>query len=452
MTSGKARGIGLAVVFSLGAISGKSYAGGFYIQEQSAAGVGRAQAGNVVAADDASTIYFNPAGLSELPGIQAAGGVDLIIPTASLKDTGSIDRSTGAYLVNPASGGYAAPGGNNGGNPGSATPIADFYISAQLPDSPLTFGFGVTEPFGFASKYAQGSFARYDSIDSFVETIDLAPTVAWKINDFISIGVGLDEQYSYIKLRQALPNPLALGGPSPATDGRLTLSGNNWSTGFNAGLLVKPTPDTKIGFSYRYGITHNINHGAVTFSGLSGPLAALNGQVSATAALDLPDTISAGISQKITPDLTLLAEADYYTWSNFKNIDIHLLNGSADLITPENYRDTFSIALGAEYQWTEQVKFRAGLKYDESPTVDGSRDTRVPDGDRFWLAGGVHYSLNEHLGIDASYAHIFVTSSNVNVTRAFYATAPFPIPTTATINAQSDVALDILTVGFTYRF
>jgi len=98
------------------------------------------------------------------------------------------------------------------------------------------------------------------------------------------------------------------------------------------------------------------------------------------------------------------------------------------------------------------VKFRAGLKYDESPTVNGSRDTRVPDGDRFWLAGGVHYSLNEHLGIDASYAHIFVTSSTVNVTRSFYATAPFPIPTTATIDAQSDVALDIVTVGFTYRF
>jgi len=443
---------GAVIALSGLAIAGNALAAGFYIQEQNAAGVGRAQAGNVAAADDASTIYFNPAGLTELDGYQAAGGIDLIVPSAGLTDKGTVDRSTGAFLASPASGGFSAPRGSDGGNPGSATAVPDLFVSAHIPDTALTFGLGITAPFGFASKYAQDSFARYDSIDSFVETIDVAPTVAIRVNDYVSLGVGLDEQYAYVKLRQALPNPLALGGPSPATDGRLTLTGHSWTTGFNVGLLLKPTAATKIGFSYRYGITHNIDHGAVTFSGLTGPLAARNGQVGAAAALDLPDLFSVGFAQKITPDFTLLGEADYFTWSNFKQIAVVLADGSGSLVTAENYRDTYSIALGGEYQLTAPLKLRAGVKYDQTPTVDAFRDTRVPDGDRFWVSAGLHYQMNDSWGFDGSYAHIFVDDSNINVTRSFYATAPLPIPTSSAIKAQTSVALDILTVGFTYRY
>jgi long-chain fatty acid transport protein len=452
MASRSNRTLGALLTLSAVAVSGAASAGGFYIQEQSAAGVGRAQAGNVAAADDASTIYFNPAGLTELDGLQAAGGIDLIVPDAGLTNQGSLNRSTGAFLANPSSGGFVRASGSNGGNPGSATPIPDFYVSYHLPDSQFTFGLGLSAPFGFASKFTQDSFARYDSIDSFVETVDIAPTVAWKANEWLSVGVGLDEQYAYVKLRQALPNPLTIGGPAPSTDGRLTLTGHTWSTGFNAGILLKPMEGTKIGFSYRYGITHNVDKGSVTFSGLTGPLAARNGNVGATAALDLPDIVSVGISQKITPQLTLLAEGDYYSWSNFKEIKVHLLDNSGDLITPENYRDTYSLAAGGEYQLNDQVKLRAGVKFDTTPTVDAFRDTRVPDGDRLWLAGGFHYQFDEHFGFDGSYAHIFVEDSNVSIDRPFYATAPFPIPTNSSIRAQSSVSLDILTVGFTYRY
>jgi long-chain fatty acid transport protein len=231
----------------------------------------------------------------------------------------------------------------------------------------------------------------------------------------------------------------------------LTLSGHTWTPGFNVGILLTPTDDTKIGLSYRYGITHSVN-GRVTFSGLTGPLALVNGPVAASAALDLPDIVQGGIAQKMTPDLTLLGEVDYYTWSNFKQIDITLAHGGGSLVTPENYRDTFSVAIGAEYQLTDQLKLRTGVKYDQTPTVDAFRDTRVPDGDRYWISGGVHYAFDDHLGLDASYAHIFLDDSKVNVTRSFYSTLPLPILTTANIDATSHVALDLLTVGFTYKF
>jgi len=435
------RDLGAFAALSALMISGAASAGGFYIQEQSAAGVGRAQAGNVAIADDASTLYFNPAGLTQLPGIQADQGIDLIVPDAHLTDLGTTDHSA---LAGP-----SKPQGGNGGNPGSATPIPDFFLSAHIPDSSVTLGFGVTAPFGFASKFEQDSFARYDSIDSFVETIDFAPTIAIKLNDWLSIGLGLDEQYAYVKLRSAVPDPFTPG--VIASDGRLTLTGHTWSTGFNGGLLIQPTPDTNIGLSYRYGITHNIR-GSLTVANLSGVVAAANQQVVGTAALDLPDVIQVGIAHHLTPDLTLLAEFDYYTWSNFQAINIHTTSPSlGNLVTEEQYRDTYSFSVGAEYQLDPQWKLRGGLKYDQTPTVDEFRDTRVPDGDRVWLATGFHFQWDDHIGFDGSYAHIFVSDSNININRSFYDTVP-AIQTFSNIKAKSSVSIDILTAGLTYKF
>jgi long-chain fatty acid transport protein len=433
------RGVAAIMILSAFLPPGIASAAGFYIQEQTAAGVGRGQAGNGVAADDASTAYFNPAGMTELPGVQFDSGIDLIVPSASLSDLGSADHTP--YVP-------AAPlGGNSGGNPGSATPIPNMYMTAEIPNSPVTVGLAVTAPFGFATKYAQGTFTRYDSIDTFLETIDIAPTIAVKLTDWLSVGVGLDEQYVYIKLRNALPDPF--GAPSPATDGRLTLTGHTWSTGFNAGVLLMPGPDTKIGFTYRYGITHNIN-GSVTLSGLSGPLAAGDTNEAGAAALNLPDIITAGVSRQVMPDLKLLGEFDYFTWSNFKAINIVLANNGGSLDTPENYRDTVSVALGAEYQLNERWRLRAGIKYDQTPTVNAYRDTRVPDGDRYWLSTGFHYAFDEHIGIDGSYAHIFLADSPVNVSRGFY--QQYGLTTTSVIDAESHVAFDILTLGLSYKF
>jgi len=437
------RGLGAVLAVSALAASGAASAAGFYIQEQSAAGVGRAHAGNVAISDDASTIYYNPAGMTQLPGIQVDQGIDLIVPDAGLKDQGTVDHSPGAA--------NSFPGGGNGGNPGSATPLGNFYISAQIPDQQIWVGLGVSVPYGFAAKYEQNSFARYDSIDSYVETFDFAPTIAFKLNDWLSFGIGLDEQYAYVKLRSAVPDPLAAGGPSIATDGRLTLSGHTWSTGFNGGLLFTPDPDTKIGLSYRFGIQHNIR-GQLQIANLTGPLAIVNGQVSGTAALDEPDVVQAGFARKLTPQLTLLGEFDFYTWSNFQEINIHTNSALiGNLVTTENYQDSVSVSLGAEYQLDPQWRLRGGIKYDQTPTTDGFRDTRVPDSDRYWIAAGFHYDYDDHIGIDAGYAHLFAPDANINLQRQFFTNIP-AILTTSDIKAQAHLSVDILSAGLTYKF
>jgi long-chain fatty acid transport protein len=435
------RDLGAFAAFSVLTVSGAASAGGFYIQEQSAAGLGRAQAGNVAIADDAGTLYFNPAGLTQLPGIQVDNGINLIVPDAQLQDMGSTVHSPFAS--------ERGIQGGNGGNPGSASPVPNFYLSAQIPDSMVTLGFGVSAPFGFASKFEQDSFARYDSIDSFIETIDFQPTIALKLNKWLSLGVGLDEQYTYVKLRSAVPDPFTPGMIN--SDGRLTLTGHTWSTGFNGGLLIQPDDKTNIGLSYRYGITHNIR-GSLTVANLQGLVSVANQQVTGTAALDLPDIVQVGVAHHLTPDLMLLAEFDYYSWSNFKAINIHTTSPTlGNLVTQEQYRDTYSFSVGAEYQLDPQWRIRGGIKYDQTPTVDAYRDTRVPDGDRVWLATGFHYQWDEHLGFDGSYAHIFLTDSNINIQRSFYDTVP-AVQTYANIRAKSTVSLDLLSAGITYKF
>jgi long-chain fatty acid transport protein len=437
------RGLGAVLAVSAIAASGTASAAGFYIGEQSAAGVGRAQAGNVAISDDAGTIYYNPAGMTQLPGVQVDQGIDLIVPDAGLTDRGTVDHTPAAA--------NSFPGGGNGGNPGSATPLGNFYVSAQIPDQQIWVGLGVSVPFGFAAKYAQDTFARYDSIDSYVETFDFAPTVAFKLNDWLSFGIGLDEQYAYVKLRSAIPDALAAGGPSLATDGRLTLSGHTWSTGFNGGLLITPDPDTKIGLSYRYGITHNIR-GSLTIANLQGLLAAANTQVTGTAALNEPDIVQAGFARKVTPELTVLGEFDFYTWSNFQQIDIHTTSPLiGNLVTAENYKDSYSFSLGAEYQVDPQWRLRGGIKYDQTPTVEGFRDTRVPDSDRYWVAAGFHYDYDGQIGLDAGYAHLFAPDVNINLHREFFTTIP-AILSSSDIRAQAHLSVDILSAGLTYKF
>src|SRR5262249_11502249 len=114
--------------------------------------------------------------------------------------------------------------------------------------------------------------------------------------------------------------------------------------------------------------------------------------------------------------------------------------------------NTVSVMAGLEYQLNDALRLRTGFKYDPTPTSDTDRETRVPDGDRYWLSGGVHYAVSDMLGLDFGYSHIIIKDSTINVTRAFYDGAPFPIPTSATLKATSALSFDIISVGITSHF
>ncbi len=201
-------------------------AGGFYIQEQSARGQGLAYAGSAADAADASVLFYNPAGITQLDETTATFGLGMVAPSASFKNTGSTAGLN--------AGAQAAYTGNTGGEPFTAGFVPSFYASMPVKDN-IWIGLGVSAPFGLANKYDVGWFGRYDSIKSVLTTNDISPVIAYKVNDHVSIAGGPDFQYATADLQSALPCPTAGAGCgaafSPTSDGLLRADGQQLEHG-----------------------------------------------------------------------------------------------------------------------------------------------------------------------------------------------------------------------------
>lgn len=413
-----------AATFGIGA--GTAQGAGFYIKEQSVTGLGRAFAGEAAIGEDASTIYFNPAAMTELKRAEAQIGVHLLVPRSELTNRGSAYQ-LGATPIAPITGG-------DGGNPYDPTPVPNGFAAMPFAGGDLWFGIGITAPFGLANKYDDGWFGRYDSLETELTTINVQPSVAYRVNDYLSIGGGIDIQYADAKLTNAIATSPT--GPDILSN----LEGDDWSVGFNFGILVKPTDTTRIGLHYRSEMNHELE-GDLSLSSSGIALGSSPG----SAELNLPAIVELGIAQELTPKLTLLGELSWYGWNNFEEIRVRR-PGQPDSVVEQNYQNSWAFAIGAQYEINEQWTVRGGVQYDQTPTEGGYRSTRTPDGDRTWLTAGLTYALNDSFVIDAAYAHIFISDETVDVTR------PGAGAASTRVQAESEGSVDIVSLALRYRF
>lgn len=429
------------VVFSV-LLPYQACAGAFFHEVQSIRSAGRATAGSVAVADDASTIFLNPAGMTELQGPEVTAGLSVILARTDVEDRGT-QAST------PGTGGAFVPLGGQAGEPLDPALLPNLFAALPLMRDRLWIGLGITAPFGLITEYDHDWFGRYDSTESELVTIDVAPTIAVKVTDWLSIGAGLNVQYADATLQNAVPNPLAPGGPSAATDGIFRASGNDVSLGYNVGVLLKPWPRTRIGLHYRSEIEHDVE-GEATLSGLTGPLAGLNRTSDASAELNLPAIASFGVAHDLTERLTLLGQASWYGWDTFRELRIRFVDGAPDLVELQNYEDSWAIGLGAQYRLSDDWTLRGGLQYDQTPTEDGFRNTRVPDGDRYWVAIGASYELSQTLGFDFAYSHRFFETTGIDRTRTFYEGTP--LESAVAMDAKARTGADVFSVQLRLSF
>lgn len=409
-------------------------AGGFYLQEQSPKETGRALSGGAAAADDPSTIYFNPAAMTELPGIQTSVGGVALMAFAHQSNRGTTRTVPGLPVQVPVSGG-------DGGQPfESVIPIPSGYVSAQITDR-LWLGLGVNAPFGLKLEYDDDFFGRYDSLYTDLKTYNIQPSAAYRVTDTLSIGGGVDIQYVKVTLTNALPQLSPL-----LADGHAKVEGDDWSVGWNAGIFYT-TGDTHFGVHYRSGIKHHLT-GTQTISGLAGPLAAANGSVDATAPLDLPDIVTVSMTHSLTPKLRAMLTGRWYNWSKFKAIAITPEVGSPS-IKELDYHDSYSFSAGAEYDVSPALTVRAGTMFDRTPTNNQLLTTRVPDGDRVWLSGGATWNISPAFALNLSYAHTFVEKANIIRPDSYF---PAPATVTATTRALTTGNADQVAASFTARF
>lgn len=403
-------------------------AAGFYIQEQSVKGLGSAFSGSTTSIDDASTVFFNPAGMTKLEGMAFNAGVNLLLPNADLTDTGSTLPFGGA----PA-------GGDDGGNPYSASPVPNLYFVTPVNDQ-FWAGIGVSAPFGLASDYGDDWFGRFDSTETELTTINIQPSVAFKANNWLSIGGGIDIQYADAELKSvANPNP-AIG------EGISTLKGDDWTVGYNIGVTVKPIEKTEVGLHYRSAISHDLD-GKISFNA-NGANPAADFEEGGQANLDLPDILTLGVAHDVTPQTRLMGQATWFGWNNFQDIQPVRDSGTAVDAIVQDYNNSFAFAIGVEHDVNEIWTVRAGYQFDATPTTDEFRTSRTPDGDRNWFSGGATYKLSDEIDLDFAATYIDVDKGNINVVR----NAANPAIARANVNATTEGNVGILAVGLNYKF
>jgi len=399
--------LGLVGIFSAGA----AQASGFALNEMSAATLGNAHAGAGAAAEDLSTIYFNPAGLTRMSGYQIQVTGSAIRPSAKFTNAGSTSA-----LGTPLRGG-------NGGDAGGWELVPALYYAMDLAPN-LRFGIGVQTPFGLKTEYDAGWIGRYQALTSDMMTININPTLAYRVNDMLSLGAGVSFQYIDVELSQAidfgsicvpLGCPLAL---SQNLDGKATIKGNDWGYGFNLGAMFTPTQNSRIGIAYRSQIKHTLT-GDASYdkpAGLPAPIAASprftnNG---ASADVTLPESLSLSGHVDLDSKWALLGDVTWTRWSRFKELRVRFSNGAPDSVTTEDWRNTVRVAVGANYRYNDAWKLRAGIAYDPTPVKDAMRTPRVPDADRTWLAFGAQYKPSANDAWDFGYAHLFIKDASIS--------------------------------------
>jgi long-chain fatty acid transport protein len=401
-----------------GLFSGYAGASGFQLLEQNASGIGNAFAGSAASAEDASTVFWNPAGMTYLPGMQFVVGADAVRPSARFSDSGSI-AATGR------------PRGGNGGDAGDWAGVPFGYLTMQLSPS-LAVGVGLSAPFGLATEYDPDWAGRFLAIKSELQTININPSIAWKINDSVSVGFGVN----YQRIDAELTRKVNFG-----LEPLVKIEADDDAWGYNLGAIFQVSPTTRVGVSYRSEIEYDLEGNAA----FDFPLNPLNTGVRANVTMPAIFTLSA--TQRLSDRWEMLGDISWTDWSTLQSLDIFRTNGTLLSREQLKWRDTWRVALGANYKYSDQWKIRMGIAYDQSPVRDATRLPRVPDSDRIWLAVGAQYKLGKASAIDFGYTHIFVKDGSIDANGGVTT-----IPTNGTLRGNYENSVDILGAQYSMSF
>jgi long-chain fatty acid transport protein len=397
---------------------GAASAAGFQLQEQNASGLGNAYSGQAAAAEDASTVYWNPAGMTRLPGRQVVGALNAIKPSVEFTNSGSSPPAPGIPL------------GSTGGDAGGWAFVPNAYLSWEVMPNKLWAGVGINTPFGLTTEWDSDWMGRFHAIKSEVMSININPSVAWKVNEMFSVGGGINAMYFEAELSNSVAygaSAFGLGGAGALAqaggftrEGVAKVEGDDWGWGWNLGAMINFTQATRLGIHYRSKITQKLE-GDVQFSNapvFSGPFASLNAAFAngdIRAEVELPDTFSVGLSHNFSDRLQVLADYTWTGWSSVQDLSIYRSNGSGLTSTPLRFEDSWRVGVGVNYQLTGQWKLRGGLAYDNTPVKDEFRTPRLPDTDRTWLGIGAQYAMSKQLVLDFGYVYIIAKDGSSNL-------------------------------------
>jgi long-chain fatty acid transport protein len=268
-------------------------------------------------------------------------------------------------------------------------------------------GLAVNAPFGLKTDWSAPWSGMFAGVRSEVKTLNINPVVGYRLGDHWLVGAGV----GYQRLEATLSNGLTPLIPNAIG----TLDGDDWSFGWNAGVLFESGHGTRVGVSYRSQIRYDIEG---TLSINNSAFAALQSGVQAK--LTLPRVLSAALSQDLGANTRLLADVTWTGWDSIQALNIVATDGTrvgqTVATTPLNFRNSWRAGAGVEHSLSRQWLVRAGLAYDRSPVQDVYRTPRLPDEDRKWLALGARFQPNDAWSFDVGYAHLWVRTASSSLT------------------------------------
>lgn len=391
-----------SIIFAGFLYSSSVMSGGFQVWEQDASGIGDYHSGGAAEALNAGTQFYNPAGMNNLKHIELSAGIAYIpLQISYFGNVGFIPDAPPMAVTT------ATSKTNNF--------IPNLFFVYPV-DKYFAFGFGVTVPFGSSTEYPIDNPLSAAATKTQLQTINLNPSIAIKLSQYFSVGLGFNALWGKAIYDSAAP---FLTPPVPLSN---QLSG--WGYGWNVGALLYLTPATRMGISYRSRIQLD-GRGRSQYIDPFFPTS--NDTLSAT--LQLPATTILSFYTDINPDWALLFSAYYTSWDVFTHLNLNDVLISNDpttlpILVPvnENYVNSWNFALGAHYWISSTVMFKVGVGYDETPIQPGYRDVRLPDAAKYALALGVHWDIIPLLTLDAGWIHFFVPDAVVDNSNAISVT------------------------------
>lgn len=352
------------------AFAGSAAAAGFQATGQNASGLGVSYAGSAAVADNASTVYYNPAGMTLIPGVQASIGWVGDVQNTRFHNRGSFDTGTPNVAV-----------GDNGGDGADWNSLPNAYLSWQLAQN-WHVGLGISRPYALASDHDSDWVGRYHAVKSEIRSLNINPSVAWKYSDRVSLGFGLN--YQKLDLKFSNIN---------AADALTSVRADDHAWGWNAGALFTLSPAMRVGVTYRSGIDYRLDGDR-----------RLN--------LDTPGTFTLSVWQRVSDRWEAMGDLSYTNWKRFDNLNL----------TPTetyNFQNAWRFAWGAAYKATDAWKLKFGVAYERSPLRDRNRGARFNDTDRVWLSLGGQWRPSAAATVDFGYAYIYQRDHRVRSLQDF---------------------------------
>ncbi len=348
-------------------------AAGFQLQERSTRGLGRAFSGEAAIADDASVIASNPAGMTLLQDNSFSAGLTYIDPNNDVN---------GSTESGPVDDNEIAP----------TAFVPNFYFSKKYSDK-IVFGLGSFTPYGLKTDYSDIFASKAVTNLSSLETINFNPSIAYRINEQWSVGVGFNVLYA--KKAKITGNAVS----SANVPSNFSVKGDGWGFGYNIGILYEINKGTRFGLHFRSKID-------ITLSGDYRGSFSGGATVREKVKFELPATLEFSVLHEFNEQWSLHGDVVWTDWSSFETL---ATSSQTEINNSANWKDAVRLSIGTTYKYNEKLVIRSGFAYDDSPIRSAKyRTLRIPDDDRYWLSFGASYQFYKNYHLDLAYTHIFI--------------------------------------------